>query len=152
LPTVAPSYVYTFFALVTVSTILISSFSVYATSLRNIPEEAQLNRVLTHVAAEGCKLVTLTMRTNSTSEIALSLPIVIGSKQYWIRLRNESSSVWFEGALGSIHKGSPRSRVCLPNKVSAEGDYSSYDGRALLQCYKNGSIINLRLFSLGEDR
>lgn len=151
MPTVAPSYVYTFFALVTVSSILISSFSVYATSLRNIPEEAQLIRVLTHVAVEGCKLVTLTMRTNSTSEIVLSLPTVIGSKQYWIRLRNESSSAWFEGALGSIHRGSPRNRVYLPNKASVEGNYSSDDGRALLQCYKDGSIVNLHLSSLGED-
>ena len=134
------------------SSILISSFSVYATSLRNIPEEAQLIRVLTQVAAEGCKLVTLTSRTNATSEVVLSLPTVIGNKQYWIRLRNESSSAWFEGALGSIHTGNPRNRVHLPNNVSVEGNYSSYDGRALLQCNKEGSLINLRLTSLRGDQ
>jgi hypothetical protein len=38
MPAIASSYVYAFFALICVSSILISAFAAYATTLRTIPE------------------------------------------------------------------------------------------------------------------
>ncbi len=145
MPAIAPSYIYAFFALVAVSSILIFSFSAYASTLRTIPEREQLENLLNHVASKGYELITLVTTTNSTSEVVLQLPSAIGNKQYWIRLRNEPSKAWVEGALGSIHGGNVTNRVYLPKTVSVFGDYSSGFGPAVLECYINGSTVNLRL-------
>lgn len=144
-PTIAPSYIYAFFALIAVSGILISTFAAYATTLRVIPEMEQLENLLNHVASKGCELITLTAATNSTSEAVLKLPPAIGNKQYWIRLRNESSKAWVEAALGSIHQGKVTSRVYLPKIVSALGNYSSGYGPAILEIFMSNSTVTLHL-------
>lgn len=151
MPAIAPSYIYSFFALIIVSTLLISSFAAYATTLRTIPEIEQLENLLNHVASKGYELITLTTATNSTTEAVLQLPSTIGTKQYWIRLRNESSKVWVEGALGSIHEGSVTNRVYLPKTLSVYGNYSSGYGPAVLECYINGSTISLCLTPWREN-
>lgn len=151
MPTIAPSYIYAFFALIAVSSILISSFSAYASTLRTIPEMEQLENLLNHVASRGYELITLTTATNSSSEAALQLPAAIGNKQYWLRLRSESSKAWVEGALGSMHAGSVTNRVYLPKTVSASGNYSSGYGSAVLECYVNGSAISLHLSPWREN-
>jgi len=150
-PTIAPSYIYTFFALIIISSILISSFAAYASTLRSVPELEQLNNLLSHVAAKGYELITLTTATNSTSETVIKLPSTIGDKQYWVRLRNGASKVWVEGSLGSIHEGNVSTRVYLPKAVSALGNYSSLDGPAILECYLNGSTITLYLISWRDN-
>jgi hypothetical protein len=144
-PPIAPSYIYAFFAVIAVSGILISTFASYATTLRVIPEMEQLENLLNHVASEGCELITLAAGTNSTAEAVLKLPSAIGNKQYWIRLRNESSKAWVEGALGPIHQGNVTNRLYLPKAVSALGNYSSGYGPAVLECSVNGPAITLHL-------
>ncbi|MFQ6068534.1 MAG: hypothetical protein ACE5KD_03220 [Candidatus Bathyarchaeia archaeon] len=151
MPTIAPSYIYSFFALVAVSSILISSFAAYATTLRTIPEMEQVENLLNHVASKGYELIILTITANTTSEAILLLPSTIGNKHYWIRLRNESLQAWVEGALGSILEGSITNRVYLPKRIFAFGNYSSGHGPALLECYMNGSTVNLYLTSWGEN-
>ncbi len=145
MPAIASSYIYAFFALIAVSSILISSFAAYATTLRTIPEMEQLENLLHHVASKGLELVSLTAATNSTSEAILRLPSSIGNRQYWVRLRGDSSKAWAEGALGTIHEGSVANRVYLLKAVSVQGSYSSGYGSAVLECYVNGSVINLHL-------
>jgi len=149
MPAIAPSYIYAFFALVAVSSILISSFAAYAATLRTIPEMEQLGNLLEHVAAKGYELAALTSATNSSSEAVMQLPASIGNRQYWVRLRRESSKAWVEGALGEIHDGGSTNRVYLPREVSVLGSYSSGYGSAVLECYMNGSIISLRLSTWG---
>lgn len=145
MPAIAPSYIYAFFALIAVSSILISAFATYATTLRTIPEKEQLENLLTYIVSKGYELITLATTTNSTSEAILQLPTTIGNKQYWIRFCNDSSKAWMEGALGSIHDGSVSNKVYLPKTVSASGNYSSGYGPAVLECHFNNSIISLRL-------
>jgi len=151
MPTIAPSYIYAFFALIAVSSILISSFAAYASTLRAIPEMEQLKNLLSHVTSEGYKLVALTNATNSTSEAVLQLPSTIGNKHYWIRLRSESSRAWVEGSLGLIHEGNVTNRVYLPKTVTVFGNYSSGYGPAVLECYVNGSTITLHLKTWSEN-
>ncbi len=151
MPTIAPSYIYAFFALVTVSSILISSFGAYAATLRTIPEREQLENLLKLIASKGYELITLTTAANSTSQAVLQLPTTIGTKQYWIRLSNESSKTWVEGALGLIHENSITNRVYFPKTISAYGNYSSGYGPAVLECYVNGTIITLHLTSWREN-
>ncbi len=152
MPTLAPSYIYAFFALVTVSSILISSYAAYTTTLRTIPEIEQLKNLLNHVASKGYELTALTAATNSTLEATLQLPTAIGNKQYWIRLRNEGSKAWVEGALGTIHAGNVTNRVYLPKTIVAMGNYSSGYGPVLLESYLDGATITLSLSSWRDNR
>lgn len=145
MPAIAPSYIYNFFALITVASILISSFAAYTTTLRNIPATKQLENLLNHVAAKGYELIALTTAANATSVTVLRLPSTIGDRRYWVRLRNEPSKAFVEGALESIHEGSPCSRVYLPKTVSVVGNYSSEYGPAVLECYTANSTITLQL-------
>jgi hypothetical protein len=117
MPAIASSYIYAFFALISVSSILISSFAAYAATLRTIPEIEQLRNLLEFVAAKGCELVALTSTTNATSKATIQLPSSIGSKQYWVRLGSESTKAWVEGALGKIHEGRVVDRVYLPRAL-----------------------------------
>jgi len=151
MPVIVPSYIYTFFSLVIVSSILISSFAAYAVTLRTIPEMEQLKNLLNHIASKGYELITLTTATNSTSEAVLQLPSAIGNKQYWIRLLNESLKAWVEGALGLIHESSITNRVYFPKTVSVFGNYSSGYGPAVLECYVNGSTITLHLIAWRDN-
>ena len=152
MPTLAPSYIYAFFALVAVSSILVSSYATYTTVLRTIPEIEQLKNLLNHVASKGYELAALTAATNSTLEATLQLPTSIGNKQYWIRLRNEGSKAWVEGALGTIHAGNVTNRVYLPNTVVAIGNYSSGYGPVLLESHLDGATITLRLSSWRDSQ
>jgi len=136
---------YAFFALISVSSILISSYVAYATTLRTIPEIKQMRNLLEFVAAKGCELVALTSTTNATSKATLQLPSSIGSKQYWIRLESESTNSWVEGALGEIHASRVADHIFLPKAISASGNYSSNYGPGILECYIDASGINLRL-------
>ena len=151
MPTIAPSYILAFFALITVSSILISSFSIYTSALRAVPEVEQLENILNHIASKGYELITLTTATNSTSEAVLQLPSAIGNRLYWIRLRNESSMAWVEGALGVIHENNVANRVYLPRAISVLGNYSSINGPAILECYLSNSTIYLHLTSWRES-
>lgn len=145
MPALAPSYIYAFFALIAVSSILVSSFSAYAVTLRTIPEVEQLGNLLEYVAAKGYELAALTAKTNSTSEVVLQLPSTIGNKQYWLRLRGDSAKTWVEGALGLIHGGNITNRVYLPKAIHAFGNYSSSYAPAVLECSMNGSTTTLTL-------
>ena len=151
MPTIAPSYLYTFFAMAIVSSTLISTFSAYVVALKTIPEVQQLENVLKHVASQGYRLITLTTVTNSTSRVTLELPTVIGSKQYWFRLCNDSSRAWIEGALGPITKISVGNQVTLPNMILAIGNYSSVDGPAVLESYWDQTIPVLKLSAWSEE-
>jgi hypothetical protein len=152
LPTLAPSYIYAFFALVAVSSILISSYAAYTAALRTIPEIEQLKNLLNYVASKGYELTALTAATNSTLEATLQLPTSIGNRQYWIRLQNGGSEAWVEGALGTIHAGNITNRVYLPKTVVSIGNYSSGYGPVLLESYLDGATITLRLSSWRDSR
>ncbi len=152
MPTIAPSYLYAIFALIAVSSILISSFASYTTALRAIPEAEQLRNLLRQIASEGFELMTIVGTTNSSLETTLRLPSAIGSKQYWIRLRNEPAESWIEGSLGTIHEGAGAHRVFLPRTVSASGNYSSGWGPAILSCSLNNSAVILLLKSWRNTR
>jgi len=149
LPSVASSHLYTFLALTIVSTLLVFSFSSYASTVRTLPEIEQLRNILDHVAAKGNELLTLVTTTNSTVQTFVQLPTTIGYREYWIRIRNDTSNAWVEGALGKIGDGGTEYLVFFPKKVSTSGCYIGGYGPAILECYMNGSIPQLNLSSVG---
>jgi len=145
MPSIATSHLYTFLTLTTVSILLVSSFSLYASSVRSLPEIKQLKNMLDHVAAKGNELLTLVTATNSTARTLIQLPSTIGHQEYWIRVRNDASNAWIEGALGQMRENRTSYRVFLPKKASTSGYYMGGYGSALLECYMNDSILQLNL-------
>jgi len=151
LPSIAMTHFYTFVALTAISTVLICSFSSYASTVRTVPEIENLKNILDHVAAKGNELLTLVTTTNSTTHLIVQLPSTIGNREYWIRVRNDSSKAWLEGALGQIRNGETAYRVFFPQKISTSGYYLGGYGPAILKCYMNGSVPQLNLSLLGGN-
>ena len=83
---IPPSYLYTFVAMIAVSSLLIFSFMAYAEAIRFSSEARQLKNLLDHVAGKSTELVTLTLATNATAESFLQMPTSIGNRQYWLGL------------------------------------------------------------------
>jgi len=140
---------YTFVALVAVGTILIATLNTYTNSLRTTSEIEQLENLINHVAANGNELLTIVATTNSSTRVFLQLPGAIGYKQYWIRARNDTTSVWLEGSLGQTIVDEITLQVFLPRKTSASGYFVSGYGPAILEAYMNGSTPQLKLSSVG---
>jgi hypothetical protein len=103
--------------------------------------------MLDDFAAKGNELLTLAIATNSTVRTIIQLPATIGNQEYWIRVRNDTSNAWIEGALGQIRENRTTYQVFLPRKASTSGYYMSGYGSAMLECYMNGSILQLNLNS-----
>jgi len=150
LPTITPSYLYTFIALMAVSSLLIFSFMAYAEALRVSSETRQLKNLMDHVAAKSTELLTLTLAANATSEAFLQMPVSIGNKQYWLRLFNNSEKAWLEGGLGNIPIEGAELRVYLPKEASATGYYIGGYGAVHLKCYSNASVPQIVFINSGD--
>ncbi len=144
MPSIIPSYVYTFFALSVVGTLLICTFSAFSVSVKQDVETEQLENLLEYMAAESCELVSTATTNNSTVTIRLSMPSRLGEKRYWIQLRNDSSSAWIEGGLGTTPVQTSLT-IFIPGIVAASGLYTSGYGFAELQCQVQGTTTSLNL-------
>lgn len=136
-------------ALALIGALLVATVNSYAGTLRNTSEVEQLRNLLSQVAARGIELITLTASTNSSSTASVHLPASIGTQQYWIGARNDSSNAWIEGSLGKIIVGEVANKVYLPRMISATGYFVSGYGSAILQTHMNGSTLQLDLSSQG---
>jgi hypothetical protein len=145
LPSITPSYLYTFVALIAVSSLLIFSFMAYAEALRASSETRQLKNLMDYVSAKNTELLILTLATNATSEVFLPMPTSIGNKQYWLRLCNDSDKAWLEGGLGNVPMEGTELRVYLPEEASATGYYIGGYGAVHLKCYLNMGVPQILL-------
>lgn len=150
MPSITPSYLYTFIALMAVSTLLILSFKAYSDTLRSSLEMKQLKSMIDCSAAKSIELLTLTLTTNATSETSFSMPASIGHKQYWLRLGNDSSKAWIEGGLGDTPIEETGLRIYLLQEVSARGYYIGGYGAVLLKCCINSSTPHILLTHSGD--
>jgi hypothetical protein len=150
LPTITPSYLYTFVALMAVISLLIFSFMAYAEALRVSSETRQLKNLMDHVSAKSTELLTLTLATNATSEAFLPMPVSIGNKQYWLRLCNDSEKTWLEAGLGNMPIEGIELRVYLPKEASATGHYIGGYGAVHLKCYSNASVPQILFINSGD--
>lgn len=151
MPSITPSYLYTFIALIAVSSLLIFSFMAYADILRASSETRQLKNLMDYVVAKSTELLTLTLAANATSEAFLQIPASIGDRQYWLRLRNDSTIAWLEGGLGDSPVEGIGLRVYLPKEISATGYYIGGYGAIHLKSCFNGSVPQLLLTNQGGD-
>jgi len=143
-PSIIPGYVYTFFALTIIGTLLICTFSAFAVSVKQEVEIEQLKNLLEYVAAESCELISTTTTNNSTASVTVPLPSRVGEKRYWIQLRNDSSSAWIEGGFG-ISPIQTSLTIFVPGQVTASGLYISGYGFAELECQVQGTLTFLNL-------
>ena len=141
---IIPSYVYTFFALSIVSTLLICAFASFSVSVKQDIEVEQLKNLLEHVAAESCELISTTNSNNSTATLRMSMPSNLCEKSYWIQFRNDSSHAWVEGGLASTPVETSL-KIFVPGMVEASGLYTSGYGFAKLECEFQGSTVYLNL-------
>jgi hypothetical protein len=133
--------------MIAVSTILVLSFMTYVSALRISSEAGHLSNLMDHLAAESTDLLTLVLVTNTTIETFLQMPTLIGEKQYWLRLRNDSSNAWLEGGFGNQPIEGAALRVYLPQEVFATGSYIGGYGAARLECEINAGCPRIQLTS-----
>jgi len=150
LPSITPSYLYTFVALIAVSSLLIVSFMAYAEALRVSSETRQLKNLMDYVVAKSTELLTLTLTINATSEAFLSMPTSVGNKQYWLQFRNHSAKAWLEGGFGDVLVEGTELHVSLPKEASATGYYIGGYGAIHLKCYLNESVPQILLTRSGD--
>ncbi|MDI6847789.1 MAG: hypothetical protein QMD23_06650 [Candidatus Bathyarchaeia archaeon] len=150
LPSITPSYLYTFIALIAVSSLLLFSFMAYANALRFSSEVRQLKNLMDYVAVETTELITLTLTTNATTQSYLQMPTAIGDKQYWLQLRNDSIKAWLEGGFGNSPIQGAELRVCVPKGVWASGCYVGGYGAAKLECHSDSGVLWIHLTSVTE--
>ena len=137
-------------ALAIIASLLVATVNSYTTSLRNMSELEQLGNLLSIMASNGNDLVTLVASTNSSAQSVVQLPASIGTQLYWLRMRNDSSNAWIEGAFGLVmDEATPSHRVYLPKGISTSGEFASGYGPAVFEAYMNGSNLQLNLSSLG---
>lgn len=150
MPSITPSHLYTFVALIAVTSLLTFSFMAYAEGLRVSSEMRQLKNLMDYVSAKCTELLTLASATNATSEAFLPMPVSIGNKQYWLKLHNDSEKTWLEGGLGSTPVEGTELRVYLPKEASATGYYIGGYGTARLRCYSNVSVPHVMFTNSGS--
>jgi hypothetical protein len=150
LPAITPSYLYTFVALIAVSSLLVFSFMGYVDALRLSSEIKQLKNLTESVAAKGTELIMLAKTVNASTEAFVQMPTAIGDKQYWLRLLNDSAKVWLEGGLGSAPVDSTELRVYLPKEASATGYYVSGYGAICLECSLVSGVPQIQLTSSSQ--
>lgn len=152
MPSIPSSYLYTTFAVLTVSSLLLLSFSAYTGVLRVSSETRKLEGLIDHVASITTELLVLSMVTNASSEIQLPMPESVGDRYYWLQLRNDSSSAWLEGGFGNNPVDGAGFRVYVPSGILAEGHYVSGHGAAQLECYSNLSLTHMVLSCSSEGK
>jgi hypothetical protein len=146
MPSIIPSYIQMFVAMIAVGTLLIFSFNSYAATLRYIPETEQLDNLLNYVAAKATELITST-QTDANTQFYLNLPLRIGDQHYWIRLQNDTLQSWVMGGFGTYWNISSTHKVFLPGNPIATGHHLSIYGTAVLKGWINGSVCQLLLIS-----
>lgn len=144
MPSIIPSYVYTFFVLSIVGTLLICAFSAFSVSMKQDVELEQLKNLLEHVAAESCEIISTTQTNNSTVTVRVPMPTRLGEKIYWIQFRNDSSRAWIEGGLGDVPVQTSLV-IFVPGMVAASGLYTSGYGFAELECQLQGTTVCLKI-------
>jgi hypothetical protein len=148
-PSIIPSYFYTFFALSIVGTMLICTFTAFSVSVKQDIEIEQFKNLLEHVAAESCELISTTTTNNSTVTVRVPMPCRLGEKRYWIQFRNDSSRAWIEGGWGNTPVQASLT-IFLPGTVAASGLYNSGYGFVEIECQIQGTAVCLNLSEESE--
>ena len=142
MPTIIPSYVYSLFASVLVSTIIVCACGLSISNVRLQAEEQQLSAVANYVASESMQLLSNNTVDNLTVTVQLDLPSSIGGQRYWVQIANDSATAWVEIGFGTITELQGQ-RSFVPTMVSASGTFVSGSGIASLCSVYDGANWHL---------
>jgi hypothetical protein len=151
MPSITPSHLYTFVALLAVSGLLVFSFMAYTDTLRFSSETKQLKTLMNGIAAKCTELLTLTSVTNASVEAFVQMPTSIGSKQYWIQLNNDTAQAWLIGALGDISLEQAELQMYLPKEACATGQYVAGHGAIHLECQLINAVPNIQITNFAGE-
>ena len=144
MPSIIPSYIYTIFATVIVSTLVIGMCGLATSNIKQEAEKKQLSNIASYVAAKSLELGSNAFTNNLTSTVVLDVPGIIGDKMYWIRIANSSSETWVETGFGTSAVRSGY-KTEIPLDISASGTVVSSSGLLLLSSYRDSAGVHLRL-------
>ena len=144
MPSIIPSYVYTLFASIAVSSILICACGLSTLDVRYEAERQRLTSIAEYVVTKSVELISHASTDNITSTFHLNVPSLIGNQIYWIQIANDSSRTWAEVGFGTSAHSSEH-RAYIPSEVSASGLYVSDAGGVSLECYSNNTGVYLKL-------
>lgn len=144
MPSIIPSYIYTLFASIIVGTIVISACGIATANLKHEAEKQQLTNIADYVATESLALVSDAAAENLNSTIHLNVPQLIGNQRYWIKITNDSAKTWVEAGFGTTAVSSEQ-LAYIPSEVAASGTFISGSGAAILECFSDGSGVQLNL-------
>ncbi|MBS7608667.1 MAG: hypothetical protein QXQ08_01920 [Candidatus Bathyarchaeia archaeon] len=151
MPAITPGYLYTFFALIAVSSILLASFMDYVNAIRLSSEIRKLKDLMDCVAAEATKLLIMALTTNVSVETCIQAPATFGRQQYWLALRNDSAKAWLEGGFGDTPAEGGVLRVFLSCKAEASGCYVSGYGAIRLTCFTGATLPRIIISSSSQN-
>jgi hypothetical protein len=144
LPSIIPSYIYTIFATVIISTLIISVCGIVASGVKREVEERQLANIAQYVCVKSMEALSAAPSDNLTTTLYLDLPPLIGSQRYWVQIANDSSSAWVQVGMGETVLSNDKGTL-IPANVFATGTYVSDSSIAFLLCYSEDSNIHLVL-------
>jgi hypothetical protein len=144
MPTFIPSYVYTLFASLIVGTLIIAACGMEISNLKREAEQQQLSNIAGYVTSESMDLLSGSQADNFTASTWLNLPSDIAGQAFWVQLDNDSATAWVNTGFG-VPVGATENCVFIPSDVYASGTFTSGSGRALLQCYANGTGVHLTI-------
>jgi hypothetical protein len=144
MPSIIPSYIYTLFASIIVGTLVISACGIATANLKHEAEKQQLTNIADYVATESLELVSDAAAENLNSTIHLNVPQLIGNQRYWIKITNDSAKTWVEVGFGTTAVSSDQ-LAYIPSEVAASGTFISGSGAAILECFSDGSGVQLNL-------
>ena len=142
MPTIIPSYVYSLFASVIVSTIIVCACGLSISNVRLQAEEQQLSTIANYVASESMQLLSTSPVDNLTVAVQLDLPSSIGGQRYWVQIANDSARTWVEIGFGTVTELQGK-RSFIPAAVSASGTFVSGSGIASLCSICDGASWHL---------
>lgn len=146
MPSVASSYLYSFIALLCVGMTLTFSFAMFITPIRSQSEAYRLHETLNLVAGTIEEAVTSVVEYNSTFSTVLRLPSRIGDREYWLRVDNDTTRTWLEGAFGQMTANSNEEyRVYLPRVISASGSFEGKYQLVAITCQLDNAVPTIML-------
>jgi hypothetical protein len=145
-PTIIPGYVYSIFAALIVSAIIVYSCSIATLNVKNEATNQQLKNINEYVATQGLTLLSHTTLDNQNTTQYLDIPSSIGNQRFWIRITNDSAGAWVESGFGTT-VSSNNLHMSIPSSVEASGSFISGSGRAKLECSFENQTSTLTLTS-----
>jgi len=144
MPSIIPSYIYTLFASLIVSTLIIGMCGIVTSNIKLEAEKQQLSNIVDYVTAKSVEVASNALAYNISSTVSLDIPNLIGNKVYWIRITDDGERAFVEGGFGAaIHQS--RLEVEIPLEVSASGAHISTSNLAFLSCHVTDQSIQLEL-------